>query len=284
MTYLLSFRDDRLNVGGPVLGGHLQRRENGAMVTQGVGARAELALERRVVFLVHGYNVSRAEGIDQLQQLAALLPSNQDAGLVATIWPGDHWTGAISYPFEGRDADDTALEFARFIGDALTPGTPVCFVTHSLGARVALETMTHLLAETFPVEQVCLMAPAVDDFSLADADVYRPAVQSSARVGVLHSDGDRVLRWAYPLGDLLQAFIFFWREHTGLALGYGGPAEAGTDPGDVPPNVLGRALGDHGVDHGDYLPNDAGDGKPESAAAFADAVIAGHAQPEYPDP
>jgi hypothetical protein len=284
VIYVLSFRDESRDRGGPVLGGRL-RRLDPAGVTEGLPAGDALAAEERVVFLVHGFNVSLREGEQALCDFAASLPSHRNVGLVATLWPGDHFLGAASYPFEGRDADDTAFELARFIEDTLAPQTPISFAAHSLGSRVVLGAMGRL-SEEYPVEQVCVMAAAVDDFSLADADVYRTAVEKSERVAVLSSENDEVLRFAYPAGDLLQSFLFFWREQSGLALGYRGPRRAGDAP--VPSNVLHEPIpDDREADHGDYLPKGLPSDEKQaknrrSAAAFADQVLAGREQPGYP--
>jgi hypothetical protein len=292
VTYVLSFRDESRNRGGPVLGGRLRRLDPArvseglpARVTEGPLARDALAVEERVIFLVHGFNVSLRDGEQTLREFAALLPSHRDVGLVVTLWPGDHWVGAASYPFEGRDADDTAFELARFIEDTLAPRTPISFVSHSLGGRVVLGAMSRLSAE-YPVEQVCVMAAAVDDFSLSEADDYRAAVERSERVGVLSSKKDKVLRFAYPAGDLLQSFLFFWREQSGLALGYHGPRSARDAP--VPGNVLHEGIPEsREVDHGDYLPADPPSDQEQlakwrSAAIFADQVLAGREEPDYP--
>lgn len=126
------------------------------------------------------------------------------------------------------------------------------------------------------------MAPAVDDFSLADVHDYRHAVEEATCVAVLHSTPDKVLRWAYPAGDLLQAFVFFGRDTAGLALGYHGPRPADSNPRHVPTNVLDEAIGQRGAGHGDYLPDDLPNGKQVSAAAYADALVAGAPQPSYP--
>jgi hypothetical protein len=160
---------------------------------------------------------------------------------------------------------------------------PISFVTHSLGARVALETMK-ALAETHDFRQVCLMAPAVDDDCLSDPNLYRHAVEAAGRVAVLHSREDEVLRFAYPLGDLLQAFLF-WRDSVGLALGYHGPRASDEDDL-VPSTVINYGIPDRrGSDHSDYLwalPDAPQNDEHRSAAAYANAVLANEADPVYP--
>lgn len=267
MIYVLDFRER--NVGGAVVRGVLTRADGEDDSRQ---AWLDLAAEPHLTFLVHGFNTSRAQGRRQLLGLAALLPSQSEGGLVSVLWPGDHWIGPLSYPFEGRDADDTAEELARFIELHVAPSQPLSFVGYSLGCRVSLETVKRLLGKAFSVQQVCLLAAAVDDFSLASQDDYLRPTLGSDRVAVLSSTKDLVLTLAYPAGDLFQAWIFFRDDVAGAALGYHGPrrdAAAGTS---VPDNVLHRPsrLG-HG--HFDYLPDAEPSAKQRWAAAFTDEVL-----------
>ena len=126
------------------------------------------------------------------------------------------------------------------------------------------------------------MAAAIDDDSLAHSRMYRDATEYSGRIAVLHSTRDRVLRFAYPVGDLLQAFRF-WRDSPGLALGCRGPVAAPGNGGPPPGNVIEEAVGHHGVDHEDYLPRVHGVPTTQQtrAARFAGDVIAGRQSPVY---
>jgi hypothetical protein len=234
-------------------------------------AWVDLAAEPHLTFLIHGYNTSRQKGRRQLLDFAALLPSQQEGALVAVLWPGDHWVGPLSYSFEGRDADETARQLAGFIELHVAASTPLSFVGYSLGCRVALEAGKRLLG-AYEVRQVCLLAAAVDDFSLASPHDYRRTTVASDRVAVLHSRHDLVLKLAYPAGDLLQAFLFF-RDVTGFALGYGGPKPHSGRR--VPGNVVDRRsrLG-HG--HFDYMPSAGGaNDKQRRAAELTDGVLSG---------
>ena len=276
MRYVLDFRERE--TGGAVVPGKLSTTSG----LQGPNAELELKREPRVVFLLHGFNVDRSSGHAGLLRLANHLPSAQDEGVVATLWPGDHWVGPLSYSFEGRDADDTADYLSRFIADILDVSTPVSFVSHSLGARVVMGAVERLEARGRPVDQVCLMAPAIDDFSLASTEDYREAVETTSRVAVLASREDTVLKWAYPAGDLLQAFVFFWRESYGLALGYHGP-KPDPDDGAVPARVAHEQIPDERQSgHGDYVPEVDPTAEQLSAAAYADGVISGQSSPSYP--
>lgn len=272
MIYFLDFRGK--DCGGPVLPGRI-------VAVQGVksGTEDDLRREARVVFLVHGFNVDRASGQRNLNSLATELRSVPDAALVAVTWPGDSWANALSYPLEGNDADDTASELSRFIQRVIMPGTPLSFVSHSLGARVVMETLKRLPLAQYEIAQICVMAAAIDDFSFAARADYRPQIESASRVAVLASQRDTVLKFAYPAGDLLQSFLFFWKDTPGLALGLRGPRAI--DGEDVPKCVLHEQIPDGDeVNHSDYL-GDVANKRPRAAARYADAVIAGVDRPVY---
>jgi hypothetical protein len=276
MIYVLDFRDR--DVGGAVVPGRLLQLP----ALSGLGKEEDLALEPKVTFLLHGFNVSRPKGWNGLLSLAANLPAAAAGGIVAVLWPGDHWTGAISYSFEGPDADDSGCALARYIELALRPGTELSFVSYSLGARVVMETLRRL--PEYRVRQVCLMAAAIDDSSLADPALYRSAVERASRVAVLASKNDRVLKLAYPAGDALQAF-FFAQDTVDLALGYHGPRSSGERT--VPDRVVCEQIpNDRRSDHGHYIPDPAEPlpaalANQLSAARFANEVLGGAANPRY---
>jgi hypothetical protein len=265
--YVLDLRAS--NVGGAVVPGRLVR-----------GTEIDLRQHADVTFLLHGFNVSRNDGIAALDRFASSLPSVADHALVAVLWPGDHWARALSYSFEGKDADDSAQELVRYIDRILLPGTTLSFASHSLGARVVLQTIRGLIHRPYQIGEVCLMAPAVDDYCLAHPNVYRAAAAAAARLTILASHKDQVLRLAYPVGDLLQAFIFFRRDMRGLALGYHGPRPFKESP--VGSNVLHEQIPDaRNVGHGDYLPAGQANEAQRSATAYADAALSG-GRPRYP--
>jgi len=131
------------------------------------------------------------------------------------------------------------------------------------------------------VDQVCLMAPAVDDDSLSDPEVFRDAAAHCGRIGVLASVKDRVLQLAYPAGDLLQSLLFFWRDDPGLALGYHGPRAHGDEP--IPAHLTAhqiRPCRESG--HSDYIPGPTINDKQTSAVHYAGDLLAGNSEPEYP--
>lgn len=272
MIYFLDVRGR--NSGGPVLPGRLVTLPGVAS-----GTEDDLRRETRIIFLIHGFNVNRPNGQAALKQLSGLLARSADAAHVAVTWPGDSWARAVGYPLEGNDADDSARELVRFIDRVLQDGAQLSFVSHSMGGRVVMETIKRLPPARFAVSQACVMAAAIDDFSLAWRKAYLGAVEHSGRVTVLASHSDRVLRFAYPAGDFLQSFLFFWKDVAGRALGLKGPR--GKDV-PVPGNVLHEQIPDSAkVDHGDYISAKPAGPKHLAAGRFVDAVLAGEAKPAY---
>lgn len=188
------------------------------------------ALRDPTVVLVHGYNVNRPDGIKVLRSAMDLVIKRfPGAGLLmAVLWPGDSFVGALGYPSEADDADDSGAELAKFIETWLSRQMPLHFVTHSLGARVALVAANRLLRNrpAWPLGRFCLMAAAVDRGCLVDADAkrgYAAVTRACDRIGVLSSTQDAVLGLAYPLGDLGMYLGFSDTDRPGLALGSRGP-------------------------------------------------------------
>jgi hypothetical protein len=294
MHYLLWLRDPTQERTGPVLPATLQSLASDGPAT---GSPADLLLLSRrcegckVVFLVHGYNVSRDAGRRALTAFIGSLPCVQDAIVFAVLWPGDHYTDFLSYSFEGDDADDSAKELVKFVRDSLPRSARLCFVSHSLGARVVMAAVKRLARAgwTDNIDQVCLMAPAIDNDSLTDTDrrAYVAATRAAKRVAVLSSTKDSVLRFAYPAGDLLQAIFFSDTDGPGWALGYTGPSPYPPPDGLLAARIHHAAIpASRGAGHGHYLPTmkptDEEKANQRSAAAFADAVLRGDPAPAYP--
>lgn len=272
MIFELDFRMN--DVGGPVTPGRLSVT-SGGRVSSGEEAEAMLRAQPRALFLVHGFNVDRKSGREHLSAFAERLSDWPDA-IVKVLWPGDHAVKALSYPWEGEDADDTARRLDDFITRVMQSGASLSFVSHSLGARVVLETI-HRLPPTFRIDQLSLLAPAVDDDCLSrDGRYYEKVSQRTQRVVALSSIYDRVLRFAYPVGDLLQAFMYFWKDEPGKPMGLHGPQPQSRQP----PNVVSEAthpqpepVESRRVDHGDYLPEAHPNAKQLAAVKFSDDVI-----------
>lgn len=277
MTYVLSMRTQER--GGPVVPARLESGPS-------LGTSDELVLESRLTIVVHGYNVSRSAGRQSLSRFADMIADDAGGGILAVLWPGDHWSRALSYSWEGRDADDSAAALVRFIEDHVATSVALSFVAHSLGNRVALEAVERLVDRGYDVGQLCLLAAAIDAYSLASPEDYLAGVGVSKRTAVLWSKKDKVLRFAYPAGDLLQAFLFSGNDSRGFALGYRGPRRHAESDSNVPANVIDiRIPNTRKADHGDYLPSadpaEAPNDEQRSAAAFVKAVLSDDPRPGY---
>jgi hypothetical protein len=110
----------------------------------------------------------------------------------------------------------------------------IWLVCHSLGSRLALESVRHLLDYDPSIFDrtalgIIMMAAAVPVYLMNDATsegLRRAADKVQPRV-VLHSSDDKVLAWLFRVGQaarLLEAFDRrdFWPEAVGLRGGPGG--------------------------------------------------------------
>ena len=272
LFFILDFRS--ADVDGAVVPGRL---------TLGTPTLDMLRECSNIVFLVHGFNVSRTDAAAELRTLSGLLPAVGAGAVVAVLWPGDSLLGPLSYAFETNKADDSAVELAKFIGDNLPQRPSISFAAHSLGSRVVMQTVQLLKIMGVPVNQICLMAGAIDNDSLAGETAYLAAAQFAERVAVLYSPSDTVLEYAYPAGNLLSAFIH-WTATSDAALGFTGPTLASSGNAAIPAGVCATGIAKSAaVNHSDYLPNASGapSDKQLAAARYANMVLSGAAQLEY---
>ena len=257
--YVLDLRER--DVGGAVAPGHLYlAADEGPLDAEGPALAAFTARTRgtELVVLLHGYNVTRSEGWASLVRFAWFLEAGGvGATILCVLWPGDGWAKALTYPFEGRDADDSSDSLVTWIRAHVDQTARISLVAHSLGCRVAMRTAQQLAESSGSgvprLEAICLMAPAIDNDCLGrdGATCYRLGTLATDRLAVLASEQDRVLQLAYPLGDLSQTLLFAG-ERWGRALGRTGPVERRPD---VVARIERIPLADpaQGIDHGDYL-------------------------------
>jgi hypothetical protein len=235
---------------------------------------------QQVVFLIHGFNVAWPSGRDSLAALGKAIGDSFTGLMIAVTWPGDSGLGPLGYPFEGRDADDTGQFLSEIITANVSDGAELSFVTHSLGARVALECCKRLDSSRWLLREVCLTAPAVDDTCLNAGELYFPVATAARRTTVLASAKDTVLTWAYPAGDLVQGWLFRWKDKAGRALGRRGPRNANGRL--TSPKVRHEQIPDAArVDHGDYVTSGVPSNKHTRTAAFVAEVVDGSAAPAW---
>lgn len=175
---------------------------------------------RHVLIASHGFNVNRGDGIDCLSNWESLLQLPQPySAFIGLLWPGDSvWAHGLDYPDEPKVADEAGKLAAAFIDARFHGAASISFASHSLGARVVLETISQM---SLPVRRVILMAPAIDDNCLTTE--FQAAAAKVGTVSVLASKKDDVLSVAFPLGNFFAGIIAaghpWWRG----ALGHGGP-------------------------------------------------------------
>ncbi len=199
---------------------------------------------RHVLLATHGFNVNRANGIGHLSNWNSLLHLLPPAVFVGMLWPGDSvWAHGLNYPEEPRVANDAGALLGPFIDRGLAGAATVSFASHSLGARVVLQTIAHM---TRPVRRLILMAGAIDDDCLTSE--FADAAKSVGEISVLASRKDEVLALAFPLGNFLGGILTSGHPWWHGALGRTGPVAAPLNfqpPFEIPNNW---AYG-----HGDYL-------------------------------
>jgi len=258
-AFVLSLRDQRF--GGAVTSGVLykalpywdvwwnDRLPDFELLTRG----------QRLTVLLHGYNNGLEEGREKLVRFIGFLEQKGSMDLMlAVLWPGDSWAGAVSYPSESHDADDSADNLLTWLVLHVHESARVAFVGHSLGCRVvmrAAQRMARDVSVKKPIlDRICLMAAAIDSDSLGrdEPTSYRDATTQADRIAVLSSQEDRVLQVAYRLGDSVQSWWPFSGERSVRALGRYGPEGCSSE-------VLSKieshmANPGRGIGHSDYLP------------------------------
>lgn len=176
-------------------------------------ARALLAKAPGAVLLLHGYNNGEKDARAAYDQFLRYQPEAR-APVVGVLWPGDNWTGPLYYMQAIGVAERTAPLLAADLHAAAQrwPTYHLDIIAHSLGTRLALETVQRLLellrARPVPglrLGRLVLMAGAVPTAYL-DATIDTPNTLADVLprlegVMSLYSEKDRVLQWAFPLGQ-----------------------------------------------------------------------------------
>jgi hypothetical protein len=176
---------------------------------------------RHVLLVAHGFNVDRADGIAHLSYWESLLQLPQPSAFVGILWPGDSiWAHGLDYPDEPRIADNAGALLATFIDANFQGAASISFASHSLGARVVLQTIARL---SLPVRRVILMAPAIDDNCLTTE--FQAVAAKIATLTVLASKKDHVLSMAFPMGNFLAGIMDVGHPWWQAALGHCGPAQ-----------------------------------------------------------
>lgn len=180
--------------------------------------RSVLLSHRSVVLLIHGFNNDERDAAAAYNRF---LGYQRELGtvtgnVVGVYWPGDNWEGPLYY----MKAVGQAQRVATYLAADLHLAAEVAgvyridIIAHSLGSRLALETIRELRARlrTVPlpgltIGRVAFLAGAVATHYL-EADPADPRPLDDA-IGALEaglnlfSEADRVLHLAFPPGQTL---------------------------------------------------------------------------------
>lgn len=175
---------------------------------------------RHVLLGAHGFNVNRADGIETLSKWSSLLNLGPAAVFVGILWPGDSiWAHGLDYPEEPEIANQAGRLLAPFIDASLQAAASISFTSHSLGARVILETIRNM---RLPVRRAIVMAGAIDNNCLVTE--YTAAVENVETFSALASRKDQVLSCLFPMGNLFAGIIAEGHPWFRAALGHKGPS------------------------------------------------------------
>jgi hypothetical protein len=174
-----------------------------------------------VLIGTHGFHVNRADGIACLANWESLLHLADPSVFIGLLWPGDSsWARGLDYPVEPEVANNVGLLIAPFVDANFRDAASISFASHSLGARVVLQTVENM---NLPVRRVMLMAGAIDDNCLTTE--FSGAVANIGTISALASREDDVLAALFPLGNLVGGIIAAGHPWWHSAIGRGGPAQ-----------------------------------------------------------
>jgi hypothetical protein len=175
-----------------------------------------------VLLVAHGFNWGMAFGLERLSAWEPWLQLPGTAAMVGVLWPGDSsWAHGLDYPTEDNVGKNCGGLLAQYVNKNFTSIADLSLASHSLGARVVLETVRNLDSQLLPVRQLILMAGAINDDCLT-AD-YSSTADNIGRITVLRSMQDDVLEWLFPLGNPIAGIFDHTHPYFRGALGRYGP-------------------------------------------------------------
>ena len=173
-----------------------------------------------VLIGTHGFHVDRPYGITCLSNWESLLQLAPPSIFIGLLWPGDSiWAQGLDYPVEPRVANDAGALIGPFLDANFGNAASISFASHSLGARVVLQTIASM---SLPVRRVTLMAGAIDDDCLVTE--FQDAAAKVGTISILASGRDEVLSALFPMGNLFGGIIAEGHPWWHAALGHTGPA------------------------------------------------------------
>jgi hypothetical protein len=232
MTYFIDLRADS-GGGNPVadVGDIVIRTDTQPTPSTPLDAGLIQAIQGRDVLLgTHGFHVNRANGIDYLNHWSEWMRLGDNGFFVGALWPGDApCVPFVDYPIEGNEAIKSGQLLADYLAAQFTGANSLSFASHSLGARVVLETIRNL-SKSFKVGTVTMMAGAIDDTCLTNE--YKDAASRIGKISVLYSSCDDVLKWAFTVANPVAGIVTRGDPYWHGAMGRDGP-----NPPDQPSNL-----------------------------------------------
>jgi pimeloyl-ACP methyl ester carboxylesterase len=217
------FLDVRLSAVGGILAAEVAINQ-GIIINDYQGLDKEQLLSdiqgRHVLIGTHGFNVNRKDGIEALSNWERLLKLPPLSLFVGLLWPGDSmWAHGLDFPVEPVTANDAGDIIAPFLDANFGGAASISFVSHSLGARVVLRTVSKM---GLPVRRVILMAGGVEDNCLNKE--FKKAAAKVGEISALASRQDEVVSHLFPLGGFLAGIITEGHPWRRAALGLCGPS------------------------------------------------------------
>ena len=201
---------------------------------------------KNVLLVTHGFNVNRSNGIASLTWWSTKCQLPSSFVMVGVLWPGDSkYVPLLDYPGEGSEAIKSGKLLADFLNQYSTRTQALSLVSHSLGARVVLQTLAEL---NISVDHVILMAGAIENDCLLNE--YAEAAKKARKITVIASQKDWVLELAFPVGNPIGEIVMRDHPYFTSAIGRTGPSafDANTYLWQIPDNW--------NYGHLDYLPSD----------------------------
>ena len=237
-------------VGGPVAAEVGIFDDDGSPLSR--DAFASRIAGKHLVLVTHGFNVTSSNGTVALKGWKQLASLKEPCVFVGLLWPGDSlFLPVLDYPVEASVAMQSAALLAKFLMTNASAVTAISMVSHSLGARVVLETANRLAPR--PINTLVLMAGAIEDNCLAAE--YSDIPKTVQRIRLVASRRDLVLEYAFPLGNPIGELIARGHPYFRQALGREGAYPAPTDCADFQHWQIPDAPNDWKYGHGDYMPH-----------------------------
>lgn len=171
-----------------------------------------------LLLLIHGYNNTVDDAATAYRGWRSLqdeLGGIHGMSVVGVYWPGSNWESFAVYMQAITKAESTAIKLAGTLRAAAASFgmLRVRIVTHSLGSRLTMELLHQLRKHADPrlhIERFVVMAAAVPTRYLTPRHVLRDALDAlRTPFRSLYSEHDKVLQYAFRLGESLRGEGFF---------------------------------------------------------------------------